>query len=122
MAHKCKSSELTPWRSRAGSSRADIIIDPEGGNGRFRGRHRDTTNPPPPPPPPLPENELEGRCFEASGPLPDRIWFYVPELKHLYFGVINANGDQIEGTRFRFDSEEKEAMLSGDDDWVATKT
>lgn len=114
MAHKCKANAADPWRSKInGASEGDITIETEGSDGRFTGTHKDLNNQ---------DRPLHGRCYEASGPLPDRIWFEVPDLDYLYVGVIYPDGKRVDGTRFTVSRSERERILQGDEDWVGTKT
>ena len=113
MAHKCRATDAIPWRSEInGQPDGDITIGTEDGNGRFAGKHKHTNK------------DLQGRCYEGSDGLSDRMWFVVPDNDHLYFGVISSNGQRVEGVRLTLSNllKDTRSQLNGDEDWVGTKT
>lgn len=87
----------------------ELTINEEGSDGTFDGKHEKSSKP------------LSGKC---RGHKEDNsIWFVVSANRHLYFGVFVTN-KRIRGVRFNLDELHafKDKTLSGDEEWVATKT
>jgi hypothetical protein len=116
MAKICHTETQKKWDSSINNSpEGKLKINPEDSDGVFTGRHEGKSK------------DLVGRCFEAGGGQPHRIWFVVPATNHLYMGKF-VNNDSISGHRFLIDvdtmSVHKEAANKREalaDDWTAER-
>ena len=114
MAKICHTESTKKWDSKiTGVSEGNLKINPEDSDGVFTGKHEGKAK------------DLFGRCFEAGGGLPHRIWFVVPATNHLYMGHF-LNDDKIQGKRFIIDVdtltvEKADPRAALADDWTAER-